>query len=54
MKLRGRKAILRKEDHRLIVEAFPRPYLLSVLASLKPLDELFPAIEPLPAEPIEL
>lgn len=54
LELPGNEAILRKEGHRLIVEPVARPSLLTVLASLKPLEEPFPAIEPLPAEAAEL
>ena len=54
LELPGNEAILRKEGKRLIVEPVARPSLLTVLASLKPLDEAFPAIEPLAAEPVEL
>lgn len=54
LELPGNEAILRKEGQRLIVEPVARPSLLTVLASLKPLDEAFPAIEPLAAEPVEL
>lgn len=54
LELPGNEAILRKEGHRLIVEPVARPSLLTVLASLKPLEEDFPAIAPLTAEPVEL
>jgi len=54
LELPGRQAILRKEGHRLIVEPIGRPTLLAVLAALKPLDEDFPPIKPLPAEPVDL
>lgn len=54
LELPGDEAILRKEGHCLIVEPVARPSLLAVLASLKPLDQTFPAIEPLLAEPVEL
>jgi antitoxin VapB len=54
LELPGRQAILRKEGHRLVVEPIGRPSLLAVLATLKPLDEDFPQIKPLPAEPVDL
>jgi antitoxin VapB len=52
--LPGDEALLRKDGNRLIVEPLAHPGLLSVLASLKPLDDDFPVIESLPAEPVEL
>jgi antitoxin VapB len=54
LELPGREAILRKEGRRLVVEPVARPSLLVVLARLKPLEEEFPRIERLPAEPIDL
>jgi antitoxin VapB len=55
LELPGREAILRKEGHRLIVEPVTRPSLLTVLRTLKPLDDdLFPRIVALPAEPVDL
>ncbi len=53
LELPGNEAVLRKEGSRLIVEPLARPSLLTVLGSLKPLDEPFPAVEPLAAEPLE-
>jgi antitoxin VapB len=52
--LPGENAIIRKEGQRLIIEAVPPRSLLSVLATLPTLDEDFPAIEDLPAEPVDL
>lgn len=54
LELPGREAILRKEGHRLVVEPVARPSLLTVLATLKPIDEDFPSIDSLPAEPVNL
>lgn len=54
LELPGDEAILRKEGNRLIVEPVARPSLLTVLASLKPIKEEFPRIEPLAAEPVDL
>ena len=54
LELPGREAILRKAGRRLIVEPVARRSLLTVLAGLKPLDEDFPPIERLPAEPVDL
>lgn len=49
--LPGQEAIIRKEGDRLIVEPVATPSLLSVLASLDPLDEALPDIEdPIPAD----
>ena len=54
LELPGREAILRKEGRRLVLEPVARPSLLAVLATLKPLDEDFPRIERLAAEPVDL
>jgi antitoxin VapB len=51
--LPGRQATLRKEGHRLVVEPVARPSLLTVLATLKPLDEELLPIDTLPAEPVD-
>jgi antitoxin VapB len=53
MELPGRQAILRKEGRRLVLEPLTRASLLAVLATLKPIDEDFPRIERVPAEPID-
>ncbi len=52
--LPGEDAIMRKEGERLIIELSPRKSLLAILAGLPPLDEDFPLIEDLPAEPVDL
>ena len=52
--LPGEDAIIRKEGQRLIIEAAPPRSLLAVLATLPTLDENFPPIEDLPAEPVDL
>ncbi len=52
--LEGDEAIMRKEGDRLIVEPVRKGRLLSLLASLKPLDENFPDVDedlPPPDEP---
>jgi len=54
LELPGREALLRREGHRLILEPIARTSLLGVLATLKPLDEDFPVIEALTAEPVDL
>lgn len=49
--LPGQEAIIRKDGNRLIVEAVAKASLLSVLATLGPLDETLPDMEdPVPAE----
>ncbi len=50
----GDDAIMRKEGNRLILEPAPPKSLLSVLASLRPLEEEFPPIPDLPPEPVDL
>jgi antitoxin VapB len=52
--LPGEDAIIRKEGQRLIIETAPPRSLLSVLATLKTLDEDFPPIEDLPADAVDL
>ena len=52
--LPGEDAIIRQEGHRLIIEAAPPRSLLEVLARLQPLDEDFPPIDDLPANPVDL
>jgi antitoxin VapB len=51
--LPGEDAIIRKEGQRLIIEPAPPRSLLAVLAALATLDEEFPPIEDLPAEPAD-
>ena len=51
--LPGEDAIIRKEGQRLIIEPAPPRSLLAVLAALSTLDEEFPPIEDLPAEPVD-
>jgi antitoxin VapB len=50
----GEEAIMRKEGDRLIIEPAPPKSLLAVLATLAPLDEDFPPIPDLPADPVDL
>ena len=52
--LPGDEAIMRKEGDRLIIEPTGPKSLLAVLATLQPLDEEFPSIPELPADPVEL
>jgi antitoxin VapB len=52
--LPGEDAVIHKEGQRLIIEPAPPQSLLAVLASLPTLDEEFPLIQDLPAEPVDL
>jgi antitoxin VapB len=54
LELPGRAATLRKDGSRLIVEPVSGPSLLTVLASLMPLDEEFPPIERPAPEAVQL
>ena len=52
--LPGEDAVIHREGQRLIIEPAPPQSLLAVLASLPTLDEEFPPIVDLPAEPVDL
>jgi antitoxin VapB len=52
--LPGKDAVMRKEGDRLIIEPAPKKSLLALLATMRPLDEEFPKIPDLPAEPVDL
>ena len=52
--LPGEDAIIRKEGQRLIIEPAPPQSLLAVLAALPMLDDEFPPIEDISAEPFDL
>jgi antitoxin VapB len=52
--LPGTDAIIRKEGARLVIEPAPPRSLLALLKTLEPLDEEFPSIESLPAQPFSL
>lgn len=54
LELPGREAVVRKEGHRLVVEPVVKASLLSVLATLKSIDEDLPPIDRAPAEPVDL
>jgi antitoxin VapB len=54
LELPGREAVLRKEGQRLVVEPLAKPSLLSVLEKLRPIEEEFPSIDRLAAEPVDL
>ena len=43
--LEGNEAILRKEGDRLIIEPVRKGRLLALLASLEPLEEIFPDVD---------
>ena len=53
-----KEVVMRKEGSRLIIEpkaeAKTKESLLALLATWKPIDERFPEIEDLPAEPVDL
>ena len=52
--LPGEDAVVRKEGDRLIIEPAPPKSLLAVLATLKKLDEDFPAIPDSPPDRVDL
>lgn len=52
--LEGSEAIIRRKGNRLIIEPAPKPTLLEVLASLKPLNESFPETDAPSLDNIEL
>lgn len=52
--LPGEDAIIRKEGGRLIIEPAPPKSLLAVLATLRKLDEHFPAISDSPPDRVDL
>jgi antitoxin VapB len=52
--LPGEDATIRKEGDRLVIEPAPPRSLLALLATLKPIDEEFPAIDELPHTPVDL
>ena len=52
--LPGEDAVMRKENGRLIIEPAAPRSLLSLLATLSPIDEDFPTIEDEAPEPVNL
>jgi antitoxin VapB len=51
--LPGKDAVMRKEGDKLIIEPAPKKTLRELLDSWEPLEEEFPEIPDLPAEPVE-
>jgi antitoxin VapB len=51
--LPGTEATIVKEGNRLIIEPVRKKSLSAILKTLKPLDEDFPEIADLPAEPVD-
>lgn len=51
--LPGTEATIAKEGTRLIIEPVRKKSLTAILKTLKPLDEDFPVIDDLPAEPVD-
>jgi antitoxin VapB len=49
----GDDAIMRKEGDRIIIEPAPKQSLLDLLETLEPIEEEYPEIEDLPAEPVD-
>jgi len=47
----GEEAVIRREGGRLVIEPAPPKSLLAVLATLAPIDEEFPPVRDLPADP---
>jgi antitoxin VapB len=52
--LPGEDAIMRKEGDRLIIEPVPPRSLLSLLATLEPIDEDFPPVSDLPIDDVDV
>jgi antitoxin VapB len=52
--LHGDEAIMRKEGDKLVIEPTQPKSLLTVLATLQPLDEEFPQVLHLPVDSVEL
>lgn len=53
-KLAGEDAIMRRDGEKLIIEPIPPKSLLTLLATLAPLDDDFPSIPDPRSEPAEL
>jgi antitoxin VapB len=52
--LPGTEAVMTREAGAIVIRPAPARSLLAVLKSLKPLEESFPDIPELPAEPVDL
>lgn len=52
--LPGDTVLVRKEGNCLIIEPAPPKSLLALLATLKPIDDVFPTITDLAPEPVDL
>ena len=52
--LPGTDAIIRKEGDRLVIEPVAKKGLGAWLATLEPIDDEWPEIEDLPADPVDL
>jgi antitoxin VapB len=52
--LPGEDAIMRKDGEKLIIEPAAKKSLLAILDTLEDLDEEFPGIPDLPAEPVDI
>lgn len=52
--LPGEEAVIRRDGHRLVVEAAPRRSLLAVLASLEPIDDEFPDLSDPAPSPVDV
>lgn len=52
--LPGTEVVLTREADAIVMRPAPPRSLLAVLQTLQPLDETFPDIEVLPAEPVDL
>jgi antitoxin VapB len=51
--LPGEDAVMRKEGDKIIIEPMPKLSLLELLDTLDPIEEEFPEIEDLPADPVD-
>ena len=52
--LPGDEAVIRREGARLIFQPPPKGGLLELLATLEPIEDEWPDIDDLPAEPVDL
>ena len=54
MELPGEDALISRDGNRLIIELAPTQKLLTLLATLAPIEEDFPEIDELPLDPVNL